>query len=192
MGSRSQTRCQRRRADAAVCAPAVAPRCAETTASWHARGRNVMSAVSTEAMPKLVQQILAHLVRPAWTEYASGTARLTWARCVCSCEPLWRRASAASQGWRCGHECLIPGCLLVLLRLARGRTAPPPGRSADGQEASVRGLLTPDFWWEADGRFAADACAGGGAGNGAGPNSRCNMILISYATVPLLSPPVSR
>lgn len=32
----------------------------------------------------------------------------------------------------------------------------------------------------------------GGAGNGAGPNSRCNRIVISYATVPLLSPSVSR
>jgi len=115
-------------------APAVVSRCADTTASRHARGRNVMSAVLAGAIPKLVQQILAHLVRPAWAlGHASGTARLTWARCVCSCEPLWRRASAASQGWRCGHECPVMGCLLVLLRLARGRTAPPPKGSADGQ-----------------------------------------------------------
>ena len=45
-----------------------------------------------------------------------------------------------------------PGCLAVLLRMARGRTAPPPGSSADGQEASVRGLLNPDFWQEPDGK----------------------------------------
>jgi hypothetical protein len=110
-------------------APAVVPRCAEATASWHARGRNVTSAVSPKAMPEFIRQILAHLVGPAGDPgHASGTAVLTRAQFICSCEPLRRRANPAVGGLAVRVRVSVSGCLLVLWRLERGTVVPSAGQ----------------------------------------------------------------